>query len=382
MSLKSIIKKCCPDFLLPVLRVPYRIAAWPYRTAVHFMRTRIIARRALKYLPYYQDELSKEILNDNNTFLMNGNNNIFMNRAFKQGWTYTLLKGFPVAGCWKDNILSFRDYAGCVVLYHNDMNQAEYTCNLLHAYNFPGGYRVMALSEFLRGNIILANELIVAAVPSSYFSSIKKFAKESGLYNDIAGFIWGKHEEIQYLDVFSPFENEIVVDAGAYDGVTAMRFLKWGKGKVKHIYSFEFDPASVAKCEENLRLYADKVTLIQKGTWDKDEVICTEASGGTGSSVISEGNTEVQLVSIDSELAGIPVTFIKMDVEGAELKSLIGAKNTIIKNHPRLAICVYHKPEDIYEIPKYILSLVPSYKFYLRRYDSHHGETVLYAYCE
>ncbi len=71
-----------------------------------------------------------------------------------------------------------------------------------------------------------------------------------------------------------------------------------------------------------------------------------------------------------------------MDVEGAELKSLIGAKNTIIKNKPRLAICVYHKPEDICEIPEYILSLVPEYKFYLRHYSSINWETVLYASCD
>ena len=70
-----------------------------------------------------------------------------------------------------------------------------------------------------------------------------------------------------------------------------------------------------------------------------------------------------------------------MDVEGAELKSLMGARNTIVKNHPRLAICAYHKLEDLYEIPEYILSLVPEYKFYLRHYASNAYELVLYAYC-
>ena len=72
-----------------------------------------------------------------------------------------------------------------------------------------------------------------------------------------------------------------------------------------------------------------------------------------------------------------------MDVEGAELKSLVGARNTIIKNHPRLAICVYHKISDVYEIPEYILSIVPEYRFFLRHYNAtHHWETVLYASCD
>ena len=106
------------------------------------------------------------------------------------------------------------------------------------------------------------------------------------------------------------------------------------------------------------------------------------ASGGAGSSIRREGSTEVQLTSIDSALNGEAVTFIKMDVEGAELKSLMGARNTIIKNHPSLAICAYHKHEDLYELPKYILSIVPEYKFYLRHYCSCSYETVLYACCE
>ena len=122
---------------------------------------------------------------------------------------------------------------------------------------------------------------------------------------------------------------------------------------------------------------------MKKGTWDRDEVMRV-GTDGTGSSRVSNaGDTEVYLTTIDSVVQDERVTFIKMDVEGAELKSLMGARNTIIKNHPRLAICVYHQDSDLYEIPGYILSIVPEYKFYLRHYCSSGAcETVLYAYCD
>lgn len=378
MGVKDFVKEHCPESMLPVLRVPYRVAAWPYR---RFIRKELIRRRALKYLPYYQDELSREILYDNNEFLRTGNNNIFMNRAMQKGWTYTQIKGSPVVGYWEGNFLK-SDYTGCVVLYHDDLKSAEYSCNLLYTYNSLGKCRIMSLKEFLGGGFVAGSELIIAAVNSRYYDEIKRYAEKIGLPNDIAGFIWGKHEEIQYVDVFSPIEGEVIVDAGAYTGDTALRFLKWGGDKVRRIYSFEFDPETARKYEENLRPYSDRVTLVRKGTWDSDATVKINPSGTTGSNVFSDGNVEAQLTAIDNVVMDEPVTFIKMDVEGAELRSLQGAKNTIMKNHPRLAICVYHKAEDIYEIPGYILSLVPEYKFLLRRYDSHQGETVLYAYCE
>ena len=68
-----------------------------------------------------------------------------------------------------------------------------------------------------------------------------------------------------------------------------------------------------------------------------------------------------------------------MDVEGSELKALKGAKNIITQQKPRLAISIYHKPLDVFEIPDYILSLVPEYKMYIRQYASDFTETVLYA---
>lgn len=78
-------------------------------------------------------------------------------------------------------------------------------------------------------------------------------------------------------------------------------------------------------------------------------------------------------------LQGKPVTFIKLDIEGAEMDALIGARMSIKKWKPRLAVCVYHRREDLVEIPLYIHGLVPEYKMYLRHYSTCRAETVLYC---
>jgi hypothetical protein len=68
-----------------------------------------------------------------------------------------------------------------------------------------------------------------------------------------------------------------------------------------------------------------------------------------------------------------------MDIEGAELEAIKGAKRIIEEQKPKLAICVYHKPEDIWELPELILSYNKEYKFYIRHYSYKDNETVLYA---
>jgi hypothetical protein len=69
-----------------------------------------------------------------------------------------------------------------------------------------------------------------------------------------------------------------------------------------------------------------------------------------------------------------------MDIEGAELDTLKGAEQLIKKYKPKLAVCVYHKFEDLYVIPQYLHSIVPAYKFVLRQHDCSLYETVLYAW--
>lgn len=87
----------------------------------------------------------------------------------------------------------------------------------------------------------------------------------------------------------------------------------------------------------------------------------------------------IETTSIDEILDGGEATYIKMDIEGAEYEALLGAKKTIKNYKPKLAISIYHKRCDIWEIPILLLSYNSDYKFYLRTYSFSGNDTVLYA---
>ncbi len=95
---------------------------------------------------------------------------------------------------------------------------------------------------------------------------------------------------------------------------------------------------------------------------------------------MEEGALQVETVTIDAVLEGRPASFIKMDVEGAELRALHGAAATIRNHRPALAVCVYHKPEDLVTIPRFIKKLHPDYRLYIRGHSTLvTNELVLYA---
>jgi hypothetical protein len=95
--------------------------------------------------------------------------------------------------------------------------------------------------------------------------------------------------------------------------------------------------------------------------------------------ITNSGETIIEVDTIDNMVDDCRSTFIKMDIEGAELAALRGAKKTIIESKPKHAICVYHKPEDLVTIPQYISSIVKDYKYFLRHHQYISWETVLYA---
>lgn len=181
-------------------------------------------------------------------------------------------------------------------------------------------------------------------------------------------------------DFFEKEDEEIFVDGGGYDGDTIEEFIDWTKGRYKRIYSFEPQKDKAEKIRQKLWKYGGKVKLFEKGLYEN----CTELDFCDGDELLSgriggtDTHRKIQTVNLDSVIEK-KVTFIKMDIEGAELSALKGAAKMIQKYRPKMAICIYHKPEDLWEIPKYIDTLVPEYKFYIRHFGWRYTGTILYC---
>lgn len=183
-------------------------------------------------------------------------------------------------------------------------------------------------------------------------------------------------------ELLPPDENEVFIDAGAFCGETAEEFAAWCPF-YKKIYSFEPDKINFEKLSHNIsqKNIRDAV-LINAGLWSENKTLYFTRGGddGTGSHVKDTGTEEVKVVSLDNILDGNSATYIKMDIEGSEKRALEGAQKTIQKYKPKLAICLYHKPEDIITLPQYLLELVPEYRFKIRHYTTFSYDTILYAY--
>lgn len=199
---------------------------------------------------------------------------------------------------------------------------------------------------------------------------------------DIGKMILKVWDECQYFELpeleFRRCKNEVFVDGGSYDGANSVRFAKWTDGNGK-IWAFEPDIENIKRCEARFR--AEEIgqyKLINKGLWSHETQLCFENNRNEGSHFHDGGKIVLPVTSLD-EAVNERVSFIKLDIEGAEYEALSGATQMISKFKPKLAISVYHKKEDIWKLPELIIKMHPQYKLFLRHYSLDCVETVLYA---
>lgn len=191
-----------------------------------------------------------------------------------------------------------------------------------------------------------------------------------------------EHQLKQYLEesIMEYRDGEVFVDCGCYDFESSERLMNICK--VDKIYAFEPDAQNLEKVKKNIAKLQcqDKVEVFQRGLWDRETSLYFTSSGDMMSKIHSDGEdgSRVEVVALDHVIQE-KVTFIKMDIEGSEMKALQGGRNLIQKYKPKLAISIYHKRGDLVDIPAYIHELVPEYKLFIRHYFYSPAETVLYA---
>jgi len=221
----------------------------------------------------------------------------------------------------------------------------------------------MSKIKFLYSHIDLLGEvyenLADARSKEVYLAVLKGMISQSYLhyrYEDAAQY---------FLPGYLPEAGNTVIDGGAYDGRTAVDFAQCGC----KVYSFELDADNYVKAKEIVT--GHDVIMENMGLGRKTETVSYVSASMSSRIGDGEGDQTAQIVDLDTyvhEHQIERIDFIKLDIEGAEYQALQGATLTISKWKPKLAICMYHKTEDMWELPRLIHSLRSDYEFAFRHY--------------
>jgi len=214
------------------------------------------------------------------------------------------------------------------------------------------------------------------------FKAILK-ARLNGRIDELDDFVRVNHQQ-QYFpkDIPGWPAPTNFVDCGAFDGDTLREI---PTEKLQSVAAFEPDMKNfqaLISSTQTSSLFREKevkVLLWPCGVWNESTTLRFNAEQTSSSHVDESGEDMIQVVALDDVLQQFATDFIKMDIEGAELAALKGARSLIEKNCPALAICVYHHPAHLWEILRLIDSWNCGYAFYLRIYGFNGFEVVLYA---
>ncbi len=181
-------------------------------------------------------------------------------------------------------------------------------------------------------------------------------------------------------NLICPHTLQVTADLGAYNGDTVRELLEASEGKIKKIYAMEPDVRNYRKLEA----YAKEETRaqvipIQAGAWSEDTVLSFEAEGNRNATLVKNQTNvdmqkgqrvrEIAVMRLDSVLGEERADYIKYDVEGSEKQAIVGSFQSILANLPTLLVSMYHRNEDLFDLPLLLRTSFPAYtKYHLRRF--------------
>lgn len=186
-------------------------------------------------------------------------------------------------------------------------------------------------------------------------------------------------------DIFPDNEGDIFVDVGAFVGDSIAQYVNTYGRNYKKIYAYEISSDSYnALCKNVARWQLHDVVLRRKGVGAvRGEMFLDASISDASANRLRQGGStqdRVEVVPLDQDIKEL--TFLKMDIEGAEQGALLGSERLIRSLHPKLAICTYHGYEDIWKIPLMIDGIYPEYQFYLRHYGGNIPPTEFVLLCK
>jgi FkbM family methyltransferase len=202
-------------------------------------------------------------------------------------------------------------------------------------------------------------------------------------YEDDPGYFAESPHPIYRPPEAAPAPGGIIVDGRAYDGDSALDFLK--DYPLCPVHAFEPFPRTFDTLAANLgRAMADgRAVAVCKGLGDRAARLRfnTRHLKSSAYRLQDDGDTEVEVVDIDGHAAanGLRVSLIKLDVEGGEPEALLGAAKTIAAQRPVLHVSLYHRPSHLWELVELVQRLRPGSRLHVGQHSTHFVDTVLYA---
>jgi FkbM family methyltransferase len=246
---------------------------------------------------------------------------------------------------------------------------------------FDDAHKKTESIEKYREKLEQAFSLLAGEADRSLFLSLL----EANLTMDFTRLPAPQDISLQYLgqDIPERIDFSRFVDCGGYDGDSFRQITAQGHS-IKTLVAFEPQADLLRSYASSLEASAsppDEAFLYPCGVYSETTQLRFSANKDAPSSarLNAAGDIVIQCVRLDEVLHGTSPTLIKMDIEGAETAALRGAEKIIRQQGPGLAICVYHRFSDLWEVPNLIHGMRDDYRYYLRNYNFLGLETVLYA---
>lgn len=245
-----------------------------------------------------------------------------------------------------------------------------------HIYFLTEKYRVLVPVVPVYGNEIFNREFITAHSVELTYAYDLMHADSKKIFAGCVDFMFGgelsrlmditTEKDEAFRGFFTPRGDEDYLDLGAYRGETVDELLNYSGGAYSSVTAVEPDKKTFSKLCSHLE-NLENCETVNKAVWSFSGELLFDSAAGRQSSVSDKGKA-VNAETVDGLCENKRVSYIKMDVEGAEYEALNGGAMTLKNQKPRLNIALYHRSEDIFRLPLLIRSLNPAYEFHLRRH--------------
>ncbi len=295
------------------------------------------------------------------------------------------------------------EYAGCMVV--------DRTCTWYPGVRYKArlrqhGFAFLRVEQFLNapgleaaGGSYRAHSDLMLTRFDEFLALEKHWSDALSLqtyYYALAAFISMNHEYFAFhcgdysqryfpQDVGLKFDaSTVYADCGAHDGQEVLIFTKLTQGRFKAVHAFEPDRSNFMNLSDNIAQYiaehgAKPIYCHEMGVYDRNAFLHSEGYSA-GVSIVDDGiasGAGVHVCRLDDELDQL--SHLRLEIEGAELAALHGARQLILRDKPSMTISAYHKASDFLDIMQFIEEAGLNYSLSLRHQSLEPGVLCVYA---